>query len=195
MGTEATIKELIELEQELKCAEPSLERDAKVNILKFLQVQTVNRFQEAYDGLYYELNKNGGLECLRNIVPARSKDFLQPKVLDREFDRGASDLTTQAKAYLAGAKLAKPRLDEIAQRVVENLDGCHAKCVGVKALESTMRKAKDSYDGNVRKVADMARVAVICDTPQHLLQVYEDIVETVQVSGTLAFDIVACSSK
>lgn len=187
MRTEATIKKLLELEEELKSAEPCLERDAKVNILKYLQVQTVNRFQEAYDGLYYELNKNGGLGCLRNIVPTRSKDFLQPKVLDRQLDGGASGLTIQAEAYLASAELAKPRLDEIARRVVENLEGCHARCVGVKTLESTVRKAKDSYDGNLRKVADMARVAVICDTPEHLEQVYEDIVEIVQVSGILAF--------
>lgn len=187
MRTEATIKELNELENELKSAEPSLGRDAKINILKYLQVQTVCRFQEAYDGFYYDLNKNGRLECLRNIVPAQSNTFLQPKVLGRQLDGEASDLTMQAEAYLADASLAKPRLDEIALKAVENLEACHAQCVDVKSLESTVRKAKDSYDGNVRKVADMARVAVICDTPEHLEQVYEDIVEAVQVSGTFAF--------
>lgn len=58
------IEELLRLEDEVEfsCERETLpiSLDAKMNMLKFLQVQTVVQFQLAYDDLY----KEGGLECL-----------------------------------------------------------------------------------------------------------------------------------
>ncbi|CAM9100048.1 unnamed protein product, partial [Laminaria digitata] len=169
------IRGLLQLEEELKSATaPSLERDAKVNLLKYLQVQTVQYYGVAWDGLFYELNKRVGLECLRNIKPVRSEiDFLQPKVYNLQ------DL------YLADAERAKLCLDELIKKVVENLEGCEALYAEVKSRESTVRKANKSYDGDVRRVADMARVTVVCETPDLLVQVYLCIMGQLQPEDVL----------
>ncbi|CBJ33189.1 expressed unknown protein [Ectocarpus siliculosus] len=80
------IMEILRLEAELKTSCESetshVSLDAKVNILKYLQVQAVQQFQAAYDELYYKLNLTGELDCLRSIARARSTGFFQPKVLD-----------------------------------------------------------------------------------------------------------------
>ncbi|CAM9093379.1 unnamed protein product [Laminaria digitata] len=180
-----SIEALLQLEKELN-SEParSIERDAKVNLLKFLQISTVKKYEEAYDGLCYELSKEGGLERLRKITPVRSKEkFLQPKVYDLLDCEGAAELEVlqQADACLADAELVKLRLDELVDKVVENLEGCEVRYAEVKSRESTVRKAKKSYGGNVRRVADMARVAVVCKTPELLEQVYMGITGHLQM--------------
>lgn len=182
MGEKITIKELLQMEAELDGATtPSRERDAKVNVLKYLQVGTVQQYEAAYDGLFYELNKEGGLECLRSIAPLRTKDYLQPKVHNVQGCEAGAKLEQQVDLYIADAKLAKLQLDELMKKVIENLEGCKAQYVDVKSRESTLRKAKKSYDGNIRRVADMARVAVVCETPELLEQVYLDVTEHLQV--------------
>ncbi|CAN0212696.1 unnamed protein product [Ectocarpus sp. 6 AP-2014] len=51
------------------------------------------------------------------------------------------------------------------------------QCVEVKSRESTRRKATRDHDGDIRKVADMARVTVICTTPEALKEAYLAITE------------------
>lgn len=197
MNGSISIAKLNEIEGELANGVPDLERDAKVHLLKYLKVRTVKEYEAAYDGFFYKLNKEGGVECLRQIEPippnnvdlASSKESwpvrLQPKVLDLQGLEEPAKLEAQLDVYLADAELAKQRLDEIIDTVVESSGGCYAKKVGVKTRESTARKATASYGGNLRKVVDMARVAVVCDTAQHLEQVYRGIISHLQVRGTL----------
>ncbi|CAM9130011.1 unnamed protein product [Ectocarpus sp. 8 AP-2014] len=176
MNVDMDIEKLLRLEIELKsqCEDEtsSVSLDAKVNILKYLQVQTVLQYQAAYDGLYFELNKEGGLVCLRNIAPGGSGDLLQPKVLELQDYGEDVRLTTQLQFYLADANLAKQCLDKLVAEVTQDLEKCKAQFVDVKSLESTRRKASIFCGGDVRKVADMARVTVICDTPEALEQAY-----------------------
>ncbi|CAM9846324.1 unnamed protein product [Ectocarpus sp. 4 AP-2014] len=180
------IKDLIRLEAELKkscdSVTPPVVRDAKVNLLKYLQIQMVLQFEAAYDTLYYELDKEGGLECLRDIAPFRSKDFYQPKVLELH-SCGDEDvrLAKQLELYLADAELAKQRLDEIITNVADDWGRYEVQYVEVKSRESTRRKVRRFYGGDVRKVTDMARVTVICLTPEDLQQVYSEIIESMDV--------------
>lgn len=186
MNGKISIKEVLRLEEDLNSSSPapSVERDAKVNLLKYLQISAVKKYEEAYDGLFYELNKEGGLERLRSITPVRSRrNFLQPKVYDLRGCGGVDgcEVQEQADVYLEDAKLAKLRLDELMGMVVETLEGCEVQHAEVKSRESTVRKANKSYAGNVRRVADMARVAVVCKTPEILEQVYMGIMGRLQV--------------
>ncbi|CAM9305418.1 unnamed protein product [Ectocarpus fasciculatus] len=148
-----------------------------MNILKYLQVQTVMKYEREYDDLYYELNKTGGLECLRSIAPVRSTDLLQPKVLDLQDCRGNEQLEKQLQFYLADAELAKPHLDELVTKVAHDTNNYEVQRAEVKSRASTRRKANGFCDGDVRKVADMARVTVICATPESLAAAYVAIVE------------------
>eukprot|EP00903_Cladosiphon_okamuranus_P012113 g11365.t2 len=170
------IEKLLRLEAELKIqresATSSVSLDAKVNMLKYLQVQTVVRYQKAYDALYYELSKEGGLECLRKIPPVRPEHLLQPKDLELQICDEDDQLERQLEFYLADAKLAKPYLDELVMKVAKDSRECEVQRVDAKSLESTRRKARKFCGGDVRKVADMARVTVICDTPKALEQAY-----------------------
>ncbi|CAM9627561.1 unnamed protein product [Ectocarpus sp. 13 AM-2016] len=98
------IEEFLRLENELKASCGSetspVILDAKMNILKYLQVQTVVQFQLAYDDSYYELNKEGGLERLRSIAAARSTGIVQPKVLAHRSAMKAGNLKTSYSSIL-----------------------------------------------------------------------------------------------
>ncbi|CAM9623400.1 unnamed protein product [Ectocarpus fasciculatus] len=170
------INELLRLEAELQTSrerETSPVRlDAKVNILKYLQVQVVKQFEAEYDDLYYELNKTGGLDCLRSIAPVRPTELLQPKFLDIQNCTEDENLEQQLQFYLADAELTKARLDELVTEVAHDSSKYEVQCVGIKSRESTRRKARSCCDGDVRKVADMARVTVICATPEALKEAY-----------------------
>ncbi|CAM9452270.1 unnamed protein product, partial [Ectocarpus sp. 13 AM-2016] len=171
------IEDVLGLEAELKTPggrerSSPVGLDAKVNILKYLQVQTVLQFQAKYDGLYDELTKTGELECLRSIAPVQSKHHLQPKVVERQDCSKDEQLENQLQLYLADAELAKKRLDDLVTMVARDSSKYEVQCVQVKSRESTRRKAIRSYGGDVRKVADMARVSVICTTPKTLKEVY-----------------------
>lgn len=168
-----SIKELLRHEAELKTCEgtsPACQA-AKANILKYLQVRTVTQFEQEYDDLYFQLNKRE-LECLHSIVPVRSKGLLQPKLLERH-GRGEDDkLDKQLQFYLANAGVAKQRLDELVTKIAQDSSKFEVQCVEVKSPESTLRKASRFCDKDVRKVADMARVSVICATPEALKEMY-----------------------
>ncbi|CAB1096777.1 unnamed protein product [Ectocarpus sp. CCAP 1310/34] len=179
------ISELLRLEAELKSSRAretwTVSLDAKVNLLKYLQIQTVLQFQAAYDDMYYELHQTGGLDCLRSIAPVRSTGVFQPKVLDLQ-DCGQDDqLEKQLEFYLADAELAKACLDELVMNVAHDSSKYEVQCVEIKSRESTRRKASTGYDGDVRKVADMARVTVICATPEALKEAYLAIMELPEV--------------
>ncbi|CAM9940130.1 unnamed protein product [Ectocarpus fasciculatus] len=189
MDDEPGINELLRVENELQgnapsvwdklleCVSirvpPSLERDAKINLLKFLQVKTVDKYKRAYDNLYFDLNKEGGLECLRRIEPAPAKSaLLQPILLEEPSCDADEELSSQLQFYREGAACAKEQLDELVKEVINGREGCEGVHPEIKTLESTKRKAVTSYGGNVRRVADMARAAVICDTPEDLEVAY-----------------------
>lgn len=173
------IEELCDLEAKLKSSRGSdtspVSRDAKVNILKYLQIQAVTRFQTAYDDLYYELSKKGGLEFLRSIVPVRSKEVLQPKVVELQDCDEDEQLEKQLDFYLADAELAKPHLDELVSKIAHDSSEFDVQCVDVKSRDRTREKARKSCVGDVRKVPDMARVTVVCATPEALKEAYSAI--------------------
>lgn len=183
------IKKLLLLEAELKNpgenATSSVDQDAKVNMLKHLQIQTVLQFQEAYDALYYKLNKDAGLECVHTIASVKSKDFLQPKVLELQDCDEDSRFEKMLEFYLAEAELAKQRLDELVKQAVQKESGRYeVQYAEVKSRESTERKVNSSCGGDVRRVTDMARVTLICDTPEALAEAYLAIVGLLEVSWT-----------
>lgn len=185
------ITEVLRLETELKTqgeSAPSASLAAKVNMLKYLQVQAVMEYQSEYDALFYELNREGGLECLRNIVPVQSGDLQQPKVLEIEdCDEEDDRLENGLKFFLADAELAKQGLDELVATVTNHLPQFEVQCVSVKSMDSTRRKASRFCGGDVRQIADMARVAVICDTSEALKQAYLAIMGSLQVSTIRSF--------
>lgn len=194
------ISELLKLERELK-RPPSLwarvcnsfseqstltvERDAKLNLLKTLQVRTEQLYEMAYHELYKELDVDGKLEGLREITPDRSKDLLQPHKgleLQQELDVDTK-LVIQLQVYLAEAELAKPCLYDLVKQVERAISGTEGRYPPeVKSLESTKRKAVKFCGKDVRKVADMARVALVCATPEVLLQAYRAIMARLQAS-------------
>ncbi|CAN0519087.1 unnamed protein product, partial [Ectocarpus sp. 12 AP-2014] len=184
------IKEVLRLEDELKktlreSPTSSIGLDAKTNLLKYVQVTTVLGFEEAYDDLFYELIENGGLECLRSIAPARSKDLFQPKVSELQDCDEGDRLEQQLQFYLADAELAKPFLDVLVARVAQDSSKYEVQRVGVKSRESTRRKAIKFCGGDVRKITDMARITAICETPEALEQAFSAIMGSLQPQDVL----------
>ncbi|CAM9252072.1 unnamed protein product [Ectocarpus sp. 8 AP-2014] len=181
MDDELDINELLQMEIELEGNALSLERDAKVNLLKFLQVKTVQKYERAYDTLYYELNMDGGLECLHRIEELNPKSsLLQPEGLEPQDCDADEKLEKQLNFYREGALRAKVQLDKLVRELVNGHQGRTGLYAEVKSLESTRRKATKSYGGDVRRLADMARVSVICDTPEDLELACKDLMESVE---------------
>ncbi|CAM9400423.1 unnamed protein product [Ectocarpus sp. 8 AP-2014] len=181
MEDELDINELLQMEIELEGNALSLERDAKVNLLKFLQVKTVKKYERAYDSLYYELNMDGGLECLHRIEELNPKSsLLQPEGLEPQGCDADENLEKQLDFYHGGALRAKVQLDKLVRELVNGHQGRTGLYAEVKSLESTRRKATKSYGGDVRRLADMARVSVICDTPEDLELACKDLMESVE---------------
>ncbi|CAM9503560.1 unnamed protein product [Ectocarpus fasciculatus] len=174
MNGQCDINKLLRLEAHLNgtsCGvESSRQRDAKVNLLKFLQVGAVKTFERSYDDRVYELDKTGGLDCLRNVVPVPPDGALAQK----------NDLDLQG--FLAEAGRAKSRLDDVVKGIVEECDGgCRHQEGDVKSRESSQRKAGKCYNGDVRRLTDMARVSVICDKPEDLERAYMRIINNCEV--------------
>lgn len=159
----------------------SVRRDAKVNMLKFLQTETVKQYELAYDNLYFELG--GGLECLRQIdsfAPLEDSGLFQ-KELDMQSLGADAKQEKQLQAYLADASAATCRLHDLVREIEKDVDGCVGKYPVVKRLDRTKCKADKSCGGDVRKVTDMARVAVVCDKPEDLVQAYRTLMERLKV--------------
>ncbi|CAM9108972.1 unnamed protein product, partial [Ectocarpus sp. 13 AM-2016] len=146
MDDDIDIEELLALETELKtqreesAATSSVSLDAKLNMLKYLQVKTVHRYEAAYDGMYYELNKRGDLECVRHIALTRSEELVQPKFLELQDCSEGERLESLLEYFLADAKLAKECLDKLVAEATRDLELCEVQRVDVKSLESTRRK-------------------------------------------------------
>lgn len=177
-GDELSIQQLVELEKGLAGDPPSLDRDAKVNLLKYLQVRRVNEYQTEYDRLYFALNRGGELELLRNNIAAgRYKPLQQPKK------------AALLQEYLADAREAQRCLEELAEEVVSACDGgCESRYNGMKSPESIMRKADKFCGGNLGKIADIARVALVCETPRELERSYAIITACFHVRRSMTED-------
>lgn len=191
MGDGLNINKLRQMEKDLEAdtismGGPSLERDAKVNLLKFLQVRTVEEYELAYDNLYDELNMHPGRECLRRVQDLDPKsDLLQPKVLEAQGCDVDEKLENQLEFYRQDATCAKVHLDKLVREVADGHQGCNGVHPEVKSRESTKRKATKFCGGDVRKVIDMARASVICATPEDLELAYKRLMEIIEVRTPL----------
>lgn len=114
--------------------------------------------------------------------PCSVEGLLPAKVLELQDCDEDAIVPRQLQFYLEGTKLAKPCLDELVKQAVSGWEGCEVRCVGVKSWESAERKAKKSYGGDARKIADMARVSVVCDKPKDLEQAFVGITGRFEVS-------------
>ncbi|CAN0352355.1 unnamed protein product, partial [Pylaiella littoralis] len=59
--TEFSIADLVAMENDLEGLPPSLERDAKSNLLKYLLISKVKEYELHYDDLFYNLQLEGSL--------------------------------------------------------------------------------------------------------------------------------------
>lgn len=151
------ITALLQTERELDETPPGDERDAKVNLLKYCQVDTVKKYRRIADGLYFDLVQGGGLCHLRQVLDVKG-DLVQPMQ------------TGSIEDYLRHAENAKGCLDTLVREVARGVGG-EVFTTRVKTLDSTRRKVENV--GDIRKVTDMARATVVCDTPEDLAHIYE----------------------
>ena len=156
------IQELLRLETELEELPPSIERSAKVNLLKYHQVHTVKEYERLSTGLYFDLRQDKGFDQLYTIHEKQPPE----DGLEQPLETGSIE------DYLRQAECAKPFLDQLLRLVSPpGTPGQEVVTAPVKSLESTRRKVKDWC--GIRRVTDLARATVICDTPHDLADVFE----------------------
>eukprot|EP00903_Cladosiphon_okamuranus_P016134 g14889.t1 len=127
MKVDIDIEELLALETELKTererATSSVTLDAKLNILKYLQVQTVLEYEAAYDALHYELNKEGGMEFVHHIAPVRSENLVQPKVLELQHRAARCSAAAHMSAEFLFENLSPEVVEEMVHLARQNWHG------------------------------------------------------------------------
>lgn len=83
--------------------------------------------------------------------------------------------------YLGDAERAQLHLVNLVEEVVSaRAHGLHVVSSGKKSLKSITRKIGTSCGGGIRKVADISRVSVVCDTPEGLAYVFQQLAERVK---------------
>lgn len=166
------ISELLRLETELNGVASSIERAAKINLLKYLQVLTVKKYETVYTGLFFKLRRDtAGFDKLRTIEEKKPPEegLLHP------MEEGSIE------HYLLQAEKAKLELDKLVEMAVPSgTSGREAILARVKSQDSTERKI--GVCGGIRHVTDLARATIICDTPTGLADVFEDLKKNIGVS-------------
>ena len=149
-----------------------IERSAKVNLLKYLQVDTAKEYGRVSTGLYFNLRRDEGFDQLHRIHEKQPPE----DGLEQPLETGSIE------DYLRQAECAKFCLDQLLGLVSPpGTPGQEVVLASVKSLESTRRKAKDW--GGIRRVTGLARATVICDTPHDLADVFDKLkLEVGQVS-------------
>ena len=154
------IHKLLRLETELEKLPSSIERDAKVNLLKYLQVHTVKEYERLSTGLYFDLRRDEGFDQLYRIHEKQPPE----DGLEQPLETGSIE------DYLQRTECAKIFLDQLLGLVSPpGTPGQEVVLASVESLESTRRKA--DWCG-IRRVTDLARATVICDTPYDLAEVF-----------------------
>lgn len=156
------INELVQLETELDKLPSGIERSAKVNLLKYLQVDTVKQYERVSTGLWFDLRRDEGFHELNRIHEKQGPEDGLVQLME----------TGSIEDYLRQAERAKLGLDELLWSVAPpGTPGREVITTAVKTVERTRIKANDW--GGIRKVTDLARATVICDTPNDLADVFE----------------------
>lgn len=89
-------------------------------------------------------------------------NFVQPRV------------SGSIEDHLEDAGRAKPHLDSIIERLVAaGNHGLRVVSADIKRLARIVDKINNHYGGDVRKVTDMARLLVVCDTARGLADVFQ----------------------
>ena len=159
------IHKLLGLETELEERPSSIERNAKVNLLRYLQFNTVLQYERVSTGLYFDLRRDEGFDQLYSIHEKQEpkNGLVQPLE------------TMSIQDYLRQAECAKLCLDKLLGLVAPpGTPGREVVTTAVKSMESTVRKTEAW--GSIRSVTDLARATVICDTPHDLVDVFEKLV-------------------
>lgn len=161
---EWNIKELLELEAELSELPPSVERSAKVNLLKYLQVNAVRAYERVSTSLYFDLRRNEGFQELYRI-----EEKLPPEGgLVQPMETGSIE------DYLLKAEEAKVGLDKLIFSVAPpGTRGREGISAAVKSAESTRRKIDKL--GGIRFLPDLARATIVCETTHDLAHVFESL--------------------
>ena len=169
---ELDIDKLLRIETEVETIPYSTDRNAKVNLLKYLQINTVVKYERLSTCLYFDLRRDEGFDQLYRIHEKQGPE----NGLEQPLETGSIE------DYLRQAECAKLCLDQLLGLVSPpGTPRQEVVLASVKSLESTRRKVKDW--GGIRRVTDLARATVICDTPHDLAEVFEKLnLEIGQVS-------------
>lgn len=102
VDAELALRALLKTEKELNTLPPSIERNAKVTLLKYFQVRTVKQYEAVSDALYFDLQRDDGFDQLYRVQekPQPEGGLVQPMEMGSIED------------YLRQAERAKLCLDD-----------------------------------------------------------------------------------
>lgn len=168
--TQVTISDILDLANDVATLmQESPDREAKLGLLQYLLVNKVNDYEEAYDGLFYELQRSQNFAPLREIEPKTPKELLQ---------ENASSLIEDHLREAVGAQLV---LEQLAADACKDVADCEVISTGVKEASSIQRKADKACEGRFQPIVDMARITVVCTDPVALAMAFHRLGERIQV--------------
>lgn len=156
------INGLLDIEHKL-----NVDHGAKMNLLKYLQVEAVREYEKVADAHYFALRQDENFDELERIAHKRIGGTLeQPRQ------------SGSVEDYLRDAEVAKSTLDELVEDAARDR-AVTVFATSVKSSESTRRKAE--VRGSIRRVTDMARISVVCDTIKDMVTFFELLEARIQV--------------
>lgn len=143
---------------------------AIINILQYGKVRQVTKYRTAYDDLYNDLQRRGGIHTLNTVSSKKPTGaLLQPSV------------SASLDEHVADARCAKAKLDKLVEDVGQAVTGCEVVKADLKSHGGIERKANKFCDGDIRRVTDMARISVVCEDPATLATIFDDLKDRIQV--------------
>ncbi|CAM9555463.1 unnamed protein product [Scytosiphon promiscuus] len=140
-----------------------VEREAKLHLVKYEQAGFVRGYEALCDQQQVRLRKRPEFSELESV--GVKEGLADPSIVLRQPNK-----STSVDVHYADAVRAKTALDAVLDSLVEGTQGLWVRAVPIKAKDSIKRKATNDYGGDVRRVLDMARTSVICETPELVRQ-------------------------
>lgn len=168
IGAIQNIDALSAVEDDLNKQSPSIERSAKKNLLKYLQVNAVMQYARIFDELYFNLKQSQGFLELAAVKGQAGNNGRVMQLMEMG----------SIEKYLEQAETARVPLGELITFITRGTPGLEGITASVKSLKSATRKANKA-EGGIRCVTDLARATVVCDTPHDLATVFKLLKSTV----------------
>ncbi|CAM9389925.1 unnamed protein product [Discosporangium mesarthrocarpum] len=140
-----------------------IEREAKLNLIKYEQLGFLRGFEAVCDQLQIQLRESAGFADLEGINSMKEATEGGKGGETVEEPLRQQNPSMSIDVHYADAIRCKEALDALVDGIVEEAGGMWVIPMEVRAKETIKSIASGDFKGDVRRVVDMCRTAVVCE--------------------------------